>query len=265
MENSTATTAPITPPEVVIIPPTFKGRVKNDYGLINGINYVFNDDGTVNWRKMIKPEHLVLNRSRKDEMEKEYGKSLSELTPAEVDDKYLLILLAGLKELAFLRGYHSIEFRNDCCSENFIAKTCEILWSDNYETFERNVRTQSCGDASKTNTFSWYANYLSTAAENRAFARCVRNFLRIYIVGYDEVGPEVKYEQPTSIQSSTAENPTSPSAILTSLLEAKKLSFDDFKAMMVKAGTFEGAADWKEIKDVPKAKMFEIIGELKNG
>ena len=42
---------------------------RNQYGLLENkkINYVFNDDGSVNWRKMIKPEFLVANRDRTDE------------------------------------------------------------------------------------------------------------------------------------------------------------------------------------------------------
>ena len=41
-------------------PSVFK---RNEYGLLEdeSVNYEFNLDGTVNWRKMVKPEFLVAN------------------------------------------------------------------------------------------------------------------------------------------------------------------------------------------------------------
>ena len=35
---------------------------RNEFGLIEGIEYQFNEDGSVNWRAMIKPEHLYPNK-----------------------------------------------------------------------------------------------------------------------------------------------------------------------------------------------------------
>ena len=33
-------------------------------GLLDGTDYVFNEDGTINWRGMIKPNFLVANRQK---------------------------------------------------------------------------------------------------------------------------------------------------------------------------------------------------------
>jgi len=31
---------------------------RDEYGLLENVNYIFNGDGSVNWRSMIKPEFL---------------------------------------------------------------------------------------------------------------------------------------------------------------------------------------------------------------
>jgi len=73
-------------------PPTIVKR--NEYGLLEdkNINYIFNEDGSVNWRKMIKPEFLVANRDRTDETD-----------ISKLEDNELIILLGGLKDLANIR------------------------------------------------------------------------------------------------------------------------------------------------------------------
>ena len=45
-----------------------KGKITRDTdGLIKGVDYVFNEDGLIDWRKMIKTEHLVPNKDRTSE------------------------------------------------------------------------------------------------------------------------------------------------------------------------------------------------------
>ena len=44
------------------------------------------------------------------------------------------------------------------------------------------------GDASPNNTESFARFYLGPIAENRAFVRCVRNFLKINVVAQEELG-----------------------------------------------------------------------------
>ena len=35
---------------------------RNQHGLLESVEYIFNDDGSVNWRAMINPEHLYPNK-----------------------------------------------------------------------------------------------------------------------------------------------------------------------------------------------------------
>ena len=36
---------------------------RDEHGLLKNVQYVFNEDGSVNWRAMIKEEHLFPNKS----------------------------------------------------------------------------------------------------------------------------------------------------------------------------------------------------------
>ena len=75
--------------------------VRDEHGLISEpkVEYVFSEDGFVNWRKMVKPEYLVANRQKTQ---------AADVT--QLEDKDLLILLGGLKDLAQIRGYSSVEY-----------------------------------------------------------------------------------------------------------------------------------------------------------
>ena len=75
---------------------------RNQYGLLEdkNINYEFNEDGTVDWRGMVKSEFLVANRDRTDETD-----------ISKLEDTDLIILLGGLKDLANVRGYKSVTYK----------------------------------------------------------------------------------------------------------------------------------------------------------
>ena len=144
---------------------------RNQYGLLENknINYVFNDDGSVNWRKMIKPEFLVANRDRTDETD-----------ISKLEDNELIILLGGLKDLANIRGYHSVTYTVTQASPEYVCASCSIVWMGNYETENgESVLFQGVADAGLNNTEGFGQMYLAAIAENRAFCRAVRNFLRI--------------------------------------------------------------------------------------
>ena len=63
-------------------------QVKRDSnGLLEGVDYVFTEDGLIDWRKMVKTEYLVSNRDR-----------TSETDVTKLTDAQLIILLGGIKE-----------------------------------------------------------------------------------------------------------------------------------------------------------------------
>ena len=112
-----------TPPKLV---------TRNQYGLLDNINYIYHEDGTINWRKMVKTEYLVPNRQKTQETD-----------VSKLEDRELLILLGGIKELAQIRGYTKVEYKVVAASENYFATSCKITWIPNYETNEREIVFES--------------------------------------------------------------------------------------------------------------------------
>jgi hypothetical protein len=202
-----------------VVPPNLITR--NQYGLIEdkSLNYVFNDDGTINWRKMVKIEHLVPNRQKTQETD-----------VSKLQDKDLLILLGGIKELAQIRGYTSVEYKVVAASENYFATSCRITWIPNYETGGREIVFESLADATTNNTKSFARFFLAAIAENRAFVRCVRNFLKINIVSQEELGDAKLLDEGSSSQ----ENPTSPLSLLEKIMKQKSISFEILKSKLIK-------------------------------
>lgn len=221
---------------------------RNLHGLLeNGnINYIYNEDGTINWRKMVKTEYLVPNRQKTQETD-----------VSKLEDKDLLILLGGIKELAQIRGYSKVEYKVVAASENYFATSCRITWEPNYETGGKEIVFESLADATQNNTKSFARYFLAAIAENRAFVRCVRNFLKINIVSQEELGDAKLIDEPQQ------DNPTSPVVLLEKVMQEKSISFDKLKKKLVKEG-FDNAEALQSINDIPKVKIFELIDRIKN-
>jgi hypothetical protein len=240
IENVTAPTSQVTPPKLV---------TRNQYGLIEdqSLNYIFNEDGTINWRKMVKIEHLVPNRQKTQETD-----------VSKLQDKDLLILLGGIKELAQIRGYTSVEYKVVAASENYFATSCKITWLPNYETGGKEIVFESLADATLNNTKSFARFFLAAIAENRAFVRCVRNFLKINIVSQEELGDAKLIDDSPSIN----ENQTSPQSLLEKVMKEKGVNFETLKKRLIKE-KFENAENLNSITDISKVKIFELIDRLK--
>ena len=226
---------------------------RDENGLISQpkVDYVFDDSGFINWRKMAKPEYLVSNRQRTQETD-----------VTQLDDKDLLILLGGIKELAQIRGYSSVEYDVKTPSADYVVATCKIKWIPNFETEGREVLFSAIADASPANTHSFASDYLAAIAENRSFVRCVRNFLRINIVGQDELGAGGGSKQAQSGQSAPAAN-FDPKEHLSTLLKQRGITFDQLKNKLSKEG-YEKADSLNSVKDIPNIKIFELIDRIQN-
>lgn len=222
---------------------------RDDSGLITQpeVNYVFNEDGTVNWRKMVKEEFLVPNKQRTQETD-----------VSKLEDNQLIILLGGIKELAQIRGYTNVRYEVTSPSSDYVVATCSIDWIPNYETEDRNVTFSAIGDASPSNTQSFAKFFLGPIAENRAFVRCVRNFLKINIVAQEELG-NTKIFEDSSNESSLQ---TDPKHLLESVMKDKGVSFDQIKTKLSSEGLKE-ASSYSSLADIPKPKVFELIDRIK--
>lgn len=226
---------------------TAKKLVRNSDGLIDGVEYHFNDDGSINWRKMIKTEFLVPNRDR-----------TSETDVTKLEDKDLLILLAGIKYVAQLRGFFSVEYNVTSPSPDYVVAVCKIEWISNYETEGTPITFSSIGDASPGNTKDFARHFLGPIAENRAFIRCVRNFLKINIVGQDEIGKSKNNIVDDSIDSAPV---FEPHAILEKVMKEKKVSFVKLKEKLI-SENYANADSLMSIADIPKIKIFELIERI---
>jgi hypothetical protein len=237
---------------------------RNELGLIDGVEYKFNEDGSINWRAMIKPEHLYPNKDWFETRKLQVPDSIEGL-----GDHQLLVKLAGIKELARLRGFLDVQFKIETISSHYATAVCSISWMPNYES-DGNAQTfTSTANATSENCSGFGVKFLEPIAENRAFVRSVRNYLNIHIVGDDEIDKsknKVAYEESESIvQSLTPQSALKNSA-------KQNLGCEDFEAFkkhlrkLWKDETYknEEAANWNSFEDIPikeSRKLLSIVSK----
>ena len=223
-------------------------QIKRDKnGLITqpNVDYIFNEDGLIDWRKMVKEEFLFANKQKTKETD-----------VSKLEDHELIIKLAGLKELAQIRGYTDVHHKVTAPTPDYVISSCSITWIPNYETEDKEVTFTSIGDAGPHNTNGFGQMFLAAMAENRAFGRCVRNFLRIHVVAQEEMANGKVFEEPT-------ENHTDPKLLLESVMKEKNVSFEQIKTRLADE-KFDGAEDFVSVADIPTSKIFELIQRIKN-
>lgn len=161
-------------------------------------------DGTVDWRAvaMRTPANFYVKREHEEKVAALLGKQPSEvadLSPeeiAKVPDKYLVIRKAGIIELARLRGFSSAIPEVQHVQPDYVVVRTLIAW-DPFEGIPAKV-SGGVGEAHPQNCTRMGAAYLAATAENRAFSRCVRQFLEIDIVCSDELGGSNVEPEPSS-------------------------------------------------------------------
>jgi hypothetical protein len=225
-------------------------------GLLECVNYIFHPDNTINWRAMINKEYLVPNR---DAFKNQKDVNLKEIDISILPDNQLLILLAGIKELAQIRGYTNVNYEVIQAQPDYVAVKCTINWIANYETSQKEVSFSALADAHLDNTKDFAKNFLMAIAENRAFIRTVRSFLKINIVGNDEMGKTTQVD--TEIEPNTLV--TQPVALLEKTMEEHNLTFEQIKERAVQK-EMQNAESWTSIQDISPLCMFTIISGIKN-
>ncbi len=218
---------------------------RNEDGLFDHIEYKFTENSLIDWRRMIKAEHLVPNRDKTRETD-----------VSKLQDSELIILLGGIKELAQIRGFTSVTYDIKSPSPDYVIAVCKIAFVPNFETEGKEVVFSAIGDASVNNTKSFARFFLGPIAENRAFVRCVRNFLKINIVAQEELGNS-KLESDTGNEKSL-----DPRSILASLMREKSVTFDQIK-LRLKKENYEDSDSLSSLEDIPKIKIFELIERIR--
>jgi hypothetical protein len=232
--------------------------------LLSNVDYEFAEDGSVNWRSMIKDEHLFPNRSWFDLRKKDMPRSIQGL-----GDHQLLIKLSGIKELAKLRGFTDVSYEVVKCQPDHVAVICHMKFLPNYETGGQPVEFQDMANATLDNTSSFATKFLETIACNRAFVRCVRNFLNVHIVGDDEID---KSNNPGGSPSNRSASPTlTPHSMVESLAKEKLncSSFEEFRVILRdwwKSEKYqnENAKNWNDYSDISPTDS-RILMKIING
>lgn len=203
-----------------------------------------------NWRERVKPEWLYINP------EAVTKGLISRDTPIEdADDRFLCIKLAGLRELAQERGYSVVDYEIVSASADYVAMKCEIGW-DETET-EGECFFASTADAHINNTKDFCQNFLCAIAENRAFSRCVRNFLNISIVSDAELGDMKKKGNDVSAADGPAVEQLNMHAKLQEAMDDLGVTFGALKKKLTEEGWpgIESVADVGGFSSFDAAKL----------
>ena len=230
---------------------------RNEYGLLESVDYEFNQDGSVNWRAMINPEHLYPNKDWFEMRKMPVPESIDGL-----DDSQLLIKLGGIKDLAKLRGFHNVTYDIQESSDERVVVQCMINWIENYEN-SCSQPFASIANATTYNTNGFAAKFLECIAENRAFVRTVRNFLGIHIVGADEIDSSKNKTPIVPPPSSSGAKDITPQGILK---EKAGTDFNSFKGCLrawYKTGAYvydaELIKEWSDYKDIPAKECRKLL------
>lgn len=222
--------------------------IRNERGLLKEIDYIFNEDGTINWRKMVKPSSLYPNQFK-----------TSEADISKLKDEDLLIDLKGLRDLALLRGYTNVSHSVISCSQEFVCVLCKIEWIANFETNNLPVSFTAIADASLKNTSGFAVNFLGAIAENRAFARAVRNFLNINIVSREEIKQDKYLDVPGQ---TTQEIGLDPLSTLKEIMAEKKITWETIKKQLIEFGISE-IGDCDSVDKLKIPIVLELLGHIK--
>jgi uncharacterized protein YbcV (DUF1398 family) len=238
-------------------------QTRNAWGLIEGIDYKTNEDGSINWRAMVKSEHLFPNKGWFEARKQPLPSSVEGLA-----DNQLLIKLAGIKELAKLRGYTSVKYDIIKCESSYVAVKCGITWMPNYES-EYESYYEDVANATVNNTSDFAVKFLETIAANRAFVRAVRNFLNVHIVGSDEIDASKKGTPAIFEDDNEVALPSSQGMLEKTAKNSGITSFTEFQEYLRKAwklGVYknEEAKVWGCYNDIPAKEARILMSILKD-
>jgi len=155
-----------------------KQIVHNEKGRFENIDYKYDEFGFIDWKKTIPEKFLFVNQEWFIHFKKDIPKTIEGL-----EDHQILIKLAGIKWLAKVYGYKSLDFEVIRSEDYYCVVKCKIEWNCGTVSSE-------LASATDSNCYGFAKNFIETIAANRSFTRCVRNFLNINIVGEEELGPE---------------------------------------------------------------------------
>jgi len=197
------------------------------FGLIMDFDYKFDDFGFVDWRAIIPESFLFINKKKFEEAGKDVPTDIEGL-----DDSEVIIKLGGIKWLARVRGYESVSYEVvSADSQNVIVK-CLINWIPNFEN-PIGSSYEEIASCNAKNADSFHLQFAESIAANRAFVRCVRNFLNVNIVGEEEVANKIPETKPSSEDPSHLS--IDPQTIFFNKAKEKGKTFEEIAGMCAEA------------------------------
>lgn len=192
----------------------------DNYGFLNSINYSFDSFGFVDWKSLIPQEYLFPNLEKIKSLRIDYDGDIN-----SIDDSLKLVKLAGIKHLARIRGYSSVEFDVKFIENNVISK-CSINWIPNREN-PHNIIYQEYASCNPKNSDEFSLKFAETIACNRSFVRCVRNFLNVHIVGEEEILSKIEHINKNQTKDENSVLSVTPQSIFLKICKQKGMSFQE--------------------------------------
>lgn len=173
----------------------------------------------------------------------------------EVGDEAKVVLLAGFKSVAHMRGLEQIKFEPLKLEKDYVVVKCTLVF-----TPEEGMPLVSEGLANSTseNTSYPFSMYLESMAENRAFIRAVRHGLNINIVGYEEIYGKSSGDNGLSGFDDDG-SILGPNETLKKIVEAKNKTIGDLRVFLDKKGYNKLEESMKDFSDIPAEVCLEIV------
>lgn len=237
----------------------------DENGLRPGVEYKFDKFDLVDWQGMIPPRYFGITDAGKTRFRADKGKDWDSLDleekdreMTELDDRDKLILLAGCKHIAFLRGIKSQREKIISSDENSAEVEFTIEFLPNFETNFETVTYTSSASASKDNVSGkTFQSYLVRIAANRAQTAAIKDALRIEVLGKDEIA----INEPERAASSVPDYKEQPRITMKKLLKEKAISFEKLKELMDKKGKWKD--EWSDFDSIPLGECVQIVSALK--
>ena len=242
--------------------PDFKKFARDENGLLKNVDYIFREDGYVDWRAMVGSEFLGVKNGDEEKVQKKYKKDISDLDLSEVEDRFLFVFLGGIKRLAQIRGVKSVYQNVNHVSNSKAVVTCTIEFIGNYETNGEPLIYSDTASASFESVHRDFTPFLESIAANRAFVRCVRNALGINIVGKDELSTNH-----TAAEDNATIEPDGfgPQDMLRNKAKSKGLTFSSIKSAVIKKYVSDMDGDpntWEDFGDISPRDCFTISTKI---
>jgi hypothetical protein len=257
-----------------VVSPVKKFTRNKVTGLVEGISYPYDENGLVDWRKLIPTKFLYIHKEKLEEATKKFPDAVEEKRFHDIDDKYLCVMLGGLNYIATLRGYKSIKHEVPFNDSDKATCICTMEFIPNDENPE-GLTVSGVASGSKWNINTGFEKYMETFAENRALARAIRRALRINMVSSEEIADRTRNMPIDEAPPAPPVQGIEPWVNLKTVCEKRSITLEKVRsAAMVtkeadsktgKATIVSDPTAWKDWSDIPPADVWTIQGKIKEG